>query len=95
MRFHDQEHSRIGSLLLFSIDPQCFWQAILIKRLAYHFARCYVLARQNIGVDGCIDAPVHTVSEQPIAKRNMRFYEQAHLRIGSLLLFLIAPQGFG
>ncbi|KAI9910192.1 hypothetical protein PsorP6_010704 [Peronosclerospora sorghi] len=40
-------------------------------------------------------APVHTVSEQPIAKRNMRFYEQAHLRIGSLLLFSIAPQGFG
>ncbi|KAI9909908.1 hypothetical protein PsorP6_010703 [Peronosclerospora sorghi] len=75
MRFYEQAHLRIGSLLLFSIAPQGFGQ--------------------NIGADGCIDAPVHTVSEQLIAQSNMRFYEQAHLRIGSLLLFSIAPQGFG
>ncbi|KAI9895133.1 hypothetical protein PsorP6_019012 [Peronosclerospora sorghi] len=40
-------------------------------------------------------APVHTVSEQPMAQSNMRYHEQAHLRIVSLLLFSIDLQGFG
>ncbi|KAI9910191.1 hypothetical protein PsorP6_010707 [Peronosclerospora sorghi] len=67
---------------------------VALKRNSVAGRECCVLARQNIGADGCVDAHVHTVSEQPVAQSNMCFHEQAHLCIGSLLLFSIAPQGF-
>ncbi|KAI9895135.1 hypothetical protein PsorP6_019001 [Peronosclerospora sorghi] len=75
-------------------DHFCGLLDVSLKRNSVAGRECYVLARQNIGADGCIDAPVHKVSEQPMTQSNMRFHEQGHLRIALLLLFSIAPQCF-
>ncbi|KAI9910190.1 hypothetical protein PsorP6_010706 [Peronosclerospora sorghi] len=75
--------------------PQLTTDHFTLKRNSFAGRDCYVLARQNIGADGCIDAPVHTFSEQPMTQSNMRFHDQGHLRIAFLLLFSIAHNVFG
>ncbi|KAI9895134.1 hypothetical protein PsorP6_019000 [Peronosclerospora sorghi] len=76
-------------------DHFCGLLDFALKHNSVADRECYVLARQNIGADGCIDAPVHTVSEQPMTQSNMRFHDQGHLRIGFLLLFSISHNVFG